>query len=87
MLVQLKSFCLEERDGVSKLKRDHTYFHQVQAQMYVSNIDACIFVVWTQREMFKEIIELDAEFMNLVIPKLEKFYFDHLLPALTAEQL
>ena len=39
------------------------------------------------REMFKEIIELDAEFMNLVVPKLEKFYFDHLLPALTAEQL
>ena len=86
-VVQLKSFCLEERDGVFKLKRNHTYFYQVQAQMYVSNIATCIFVIWTQREMFQEIIELDAEFMNLVVPKLEKFYFDHLLPALTAEQL
>ena len=86
-VVQLKSFCLEERDGVFKLKRNHTYFYQIQAQMYVSNIDACIFIVWTQREMFKEIIELDAQFMNLVVPKLEKFYFDHFLPALTAEQL
>ena len=85
-VVQLKS-CLEERDGVFKLKRIHTYFYPVHAQMYVSNIVTCIFLVWTQREMFKEIIKLDAKFVNLVVPKLEKFYFDHLLPALTAEQL
>ena len=51
-VAQLKSFCLEERDGVFKLKRNHTYFYQVQAQMYVSNIVTYIFVVWTQREMF-----------------------------------
>lgn len=86
-VAQLKSFCLHEQDGTVKLKRSHAYYYQVQTQMYVCNVSTCMFAVWTPKELFMEKIELDVQFMNLALPKLKAFYFDRLLPALTAELL
>lgn len=40
-------FCCELRDGAVCLKKNHSYFFQVQGQMAVTGHQWCDFVVWT----------------------------------------
>ena len=55
-----KSFCLEKiEDGRLRLKRNHAYFYQVQAQLGISEYDGSFFVVWTETELHVERISLD----------------------------
>lgn len=83
-----KGFCLEKREsGGFALKKVHEYFYQVQTQMHVCKCFSCYFVVWTPKEAFIEEIGYDERFVINFLPKLKKFYFDELLPALTAEYL
>ena len=81
----LKTFCLHVVDGKPALKRKHSYFYQVQTQLYVSSATAYYFMVWTSKELFYKCIELDSTFMQQAVSKLKPFYFNHLLPALTTE--
>ena len=42
-------YCALHEDGSPVLKTDHRYYHQVQLQMYVSNIYGVIFVCLQQK--------------------------------------
>ena len=84
----LKSFCLRRDDkGVVTLKSSHSYFYQVQFQMHVCRAQHCFFVVWTPKECHIQQINYDSKFVDDCMVKLRSFYFDELLPALTAEVL
>ena len=63
--MQLVHFFLEQADGMYSLKKDHTYYYQVQAQMKFSSVNYCDFVVWTERELLVQRIYLDEEFANI----------------------
>lgn len=47
---QLKSFCVSMEDGSYTLRRDHTYWHQVQGQFHLTARQTCYFVVWTTKD-------------------------------------
>ena len=46
-----------------------------------------IMFVWTRKEVFIQQIDYDKKFVQDCMSKLKAFYFDELLPALTAEVL
>lgn len=73
------------KDGKFTLKRNDVYYYQVQGQLNVlKNKDYCYFVCWTPKGLAYEKIEKDTEFFNKnMLPKLQKFYFEHYLPELT----
>ena len=84
-----RSFCLQVDDTGHdlSLKRQHAYFYQIQLQLYVTECTWCDLVVWTPQEVFVQRIAKEEGFVEGHLPKLKKFYFDHLLPALFAESL
>ena len=64
-----KSSCLEHVDGKVKLKRNHSYFYQVQCQMKCTNRTWCHFFVCTSKDTFLESITYGEDFMNNCISK------------------
>ncbi|XP_066255672.1 uncharacterized protein [Euwallacea similis] len=66
--------------GKLKLKKNDKYYYQVQGQLHVTNHNFCYFVVWTPKGMAFEVIERDVGCWEEMFPKLEKFYFEHMLP-------
>ena len=57
-------FCLQKNsDGVLGLKSTHQYYYQVQAQLFVSGLPYCDFVVFSgSNDIFIQRIVPDAEF-------------------------
>ena len=76
MASQKPLFCLKA-DGVSILKRSHSYHCQVQHQLCVTGVQWADFVLWTPTEMFIERIKYDEPFMMANLVELKAFYFDH----------
>ena len=82
--LECQSFCLQNNDGNLLLKRSHQYFYQVQAQLYVTGLPWCDFVVWTpNKEIYVERIHYDQSFIEQAIAKARIFYFDLFLPSIT----
>ena len=74
---------LEEFDGQPRLKRTHKYFTQVQAQMWVCNVQHSFFIVWTEgHQPLYEKIEFDQDFCNIVVNNLNIFYKSYVFPCL-----
>lgn len=73
-------------NGSFALKRTDRYYYQVQGQLFVTGREYCYFVVWTPLGLLYEKIEKDRKCWNEMFPKLEGFYFEHLLPAILNEK-
>lgn len=78
-----REFCMEKVDECNwKLKRNHCYYYQVQAQMNVCNIANADFVVWTEKNIIIERIKIDKEFFDNECIKVEHFFVYGILPEL-----
>lgn len=53
---------LHYTNGNIELKHNHKYYYQVTAQMAVTGIHKCLFIVWTPKELHTQIIEFDGAF-------------------------
>lgn len=75
---------LEFKGNAVTLKKNHMYYTQCQVAMYVTGLILCDLFIYTpfQNGSCCITIDRDNEFLNKVIPKCEKFYFDYVLPAL-----
>lgn len=63
------------------VKKRHSYYHQIQGQLQIKQIKNCYFVLWTPLGMKVEKVEKDDIFWKTtMLPKLEQFYFNCLLP-------
>ena len=80
-------FCLEidEMNQITMNKK-HTYFTQIQIQMFCSNVHKCLFVLFHDynEPLFQQEIDYDPSFVKSIFPVLSQFYFGHFLPALSA---
>ena len=77
------TFCLEKEErGAYKLKKRHDYHYQIQCQLYCTNREWCDFVMRTDRVLHIERIYRDRVWWDEQLLKLEKFYFNALLPEL-----
>lgn len=84
---QKKDFFMnyDEQTGGFTLKRNHSYYYQVQGQLHITGRSWCDFYVWTPQEGDRvvERIERDNAFWTrLVLPKLRRFYYGSMLPEL-----
>ena len=68
-----------------QLKRNHTYFHQCQLQLYVGRdiFTFCDFVVATGNDIFIEQITLCREWVDTKIQDLELFFDSFVLSRVT----
>ena len=76
------SFCMEKFQGKWTLKRDHSYYHQVQTQLNVCKVEYCDFVVWTENSesIAVERIKLDYLFFNELLEPVKYFFIYGVLP-------
>ena len=72
--VMLKQPCLKSENGEIVLKTSHSYYTQVQGQMYVLNAQYCDFVICTKHTMWIKRIERNQHFINEMLLKLEDFF-------------
>lgn len=52
--VDQKNSCLVSVDGEMKLDTSHSYYYQVQAQIFICGVDYCDFVVYTDKDIHIE---------------------------------
>ena len=72
---------LEERDGETKLKKNHNYYYQIIGQMAIARSKLCFFIVYTHKDFFIEEIEYDSDFFEVdVFPLLKFFHENHYKP-------
>ena len=80
--LEQSSFCLQNSNRNLQLKTSHQYFYQVQAQLYVTRLPWCDFVLWAPSEdIHVERIYYDQQFIENAISKARVFYFDKFLPS------
>jgi (S)-2-hydroxy-acid oxidase len=63
------------RDG--KLKRNHDYFYQLQAEMKFAHAEYGDFCVWTPYEMHVERIHFDEEFEQVARQRLSRMVYEY----------
>lgn len=73
---------LEYVSGKLSLKKRHTYYTQVQVQMYILNVKECMFYIYSRVQSACVNVRRSDEFLSEVIPKLESFYFSYLVQRL-----
>ena len=84
-LAQQKGSFLTTENGVMQLKRTHSYYAQIQIQMWVTGFKWCDFVVRTASKvgnLFVERIAFDSEYIEIMRPKLECFFVKGIMPEL-----
>ncbi|XP_044758639.1 uncharacterized protein LOC123316560 [Coccinella septempunctata] len=78
-----KPHCFTIEDGRMRLKKIHNYFYQMQGQLNICKQIFCDFVLYSDDDFQIERIECDeALWKNIILPKLEKFYMNCILPEL-----
>ena len=65
--VNQKNNCLITREGKISLDHGHSCCYQVQAQIFIGNMDSCDFVAWTEKDIHIE----------HVLPELVGKWFTH----------
>ncbi|XP_063222664.1 uncharacterized protein LOC134531069 [Bacillus rossius redtenbacheri] len=82
------SICLEIKNGKLSLKRNHRFYYQVQGQLNITGRELCDFVIATPKDFYIERIEKDEFFWkNTMLPKLEKFYLQCMLPEIVDSRI
>ena len=71
-----------ENGGGLNLDMGHPYYYQVQCQLFVTGLENCDFVVWTEKDLFIQRVLPDTEFWKRVFPKVILFYKKGVLPEL-----
>jgi hypothetical protein len=65
-----------------QLKKSHPYYTQIQIQLYCCELNSAILFVFSEADQQVVKIDKDPFFLFNIIPKLEKFYFEQILPVL-----
>ncbi|KAF7199465.1 transcript variant X1 [Nothobranchius furzeri] len=82
-----RGFCLIGEGDHVTLDRNQDYYFQVQAQLHIVKAEYCDFVVWNHKDLFVERILPDVEFWEDVIPKVECFFRNRILPEILGQQV
>jgi hypothetical protein len=67
--------------GKLHLKEEHSYYHQVQGQLYVTGKKCCDLIVWTNIDI-QVIRIMRDETWGQNIDQMVQFYFECFIPAI-----
>ena len=82
--IQDRKFYLQNKNGEITLMKNHAYYYQVQAQLFVTNKQYCDFNCYTGREVHIERINKDDTIRNC-LDQIYSFYLLGVLPELVAK--
>ena len=84
-----KSACIEynEDQGKIYLKKDHSYYAQVQMQLALTTQTWCDFIFYTAKEIAIDRIKFDHSYWISLKEKIFSFYFMYMLPELRERKL
>lgn len=81
-----KNFCLKKDDDDNiYLNKNHAYYYQVQAQIFIFGVEYCDFVVWTPKDFFVQRILPDQEVWDIVLSITLEFFNKCNLPELVGK--
>lgn len=80
--LEMKNSCLIKDGDRITLHKSHSYYYQVQMQIFVTQLLCCDFVVWSPRIFFKERIFPDHEFWNENNKIALKYHSEVIMPEL-----
>ena len=81
------NFYIKKNDeGHYELDKEHSYWHQVQGQLHLTERDLCYFVVWTTKETLVLQIKKDPAWADN-LRRLQDFYTRHIIPAFITDLL
>lgn len=77
-----KNTCLISDNSAMHLDKSHSYYYQIQMQMFVTRLQYCDFVVWGPKEFFTQRILKDEDFLSENIEKALEFHASVVVPEL-----
>ena len=77
-----ESFCMEYVNGEYILKKDHTYYYQVQRQMFLTQAKACYYFVYSREASLCQTILFDEVLLAEKVPVAKNFFIYAVLPEL-----
>ncbi|KAJ8685648.1 hypothetical protein QAD02_021441 [Eretmocerus hayati] len=79
---------LEEFNGNIILKKNHSYYGQVQLSMAITNAELAYFVMHSPYDQKNRVIEVtkDLPFLEKMLPELKRLYFCLLLPEICCRE-
>lgn len=83
--LRMKSSCLVAYDGIITLKKTHSYYYQIQMQLFISQSHYCDFVIWSPNIFFKERILPDVEMWERNLETAKHFHSQVIMPELMAK--
>lgn len=87
---KIKFWKFNTRNNTIVIDKNHDYYFQIQGQLNITEMDICLFAVWTGEEysMKVDYIKRDATFWHdKMVGPLSKFYLHCLLPELVDSRL
>lgn len=82
MLTSKPSSYLEKKDTGLELNTTHTYYYQVQLQLYTTQRNFCFFSVWSPNDLVILKINRNDSFLIQNLVKAENFFYYVILPEL-----
>ena len=77
-------FPLISVDGKLTLKEDHPHMIQIQSQMAITQTKWCDYIIFLMPGLHVQRIFFNQRMWdNEILPKVERFYFEHFAPKLT----
>lgn len=70
-----------------KLRHNHAYYAQVQAQMAASGLCKAYFVVFTVEHLTIEVLRFDKTFWAAILQKATTFFFKHVFPEMQSQRI
>lgn len=67
------------------VKKNHTYWYQVQTQLYCTGLDRAHFVCWCPMDIYIGVVDRDIEFMDNHLNVLSTYFKNLILPELMAK--
>ena len=75
-----KTSCLEQIGDKIQLRKDHSYYSQIQMQLGVTTQSWCDFVLYTKKGLVIDRVRYDHEHWKMLQNRLARFYFKFMLP-------
>lgn len=72
--VRKKDSCLIKSGSDFLVDRGHSYFYQIQLQMFVTETTYCDFIIWSHESLFIKRIFFDGEFVKTNLERASKFF-------------
>ena len=78
---------LEYLDENNKLRTSHTYYHQINLYMGITQCESTYFIIYARDAIMVQKINFDPTFFQEQLSKIKMYYLTHYLPSILGRRL